>query len=189
MVPEHQFGPRRERPVHETREDLTELQRLLDESYASAGDHLQSIFVPEQRSSAADLAAALTGLFLINLATVTAKCEPLVAPVDGLFYRGRLFFGLPPGSLRARHLRARRAVSATRVDGDACLIVHGIAREVAYGHPLHRGYTEYALGLYGLPVPDLDEPPDQADEPRDFTGFIEPRRIYAHGFDSARGLS
>lgn len=175
--------------MHETREDLTELQHLLDESYASAGEHLRSIFVSEQRSSAPDLAAALTGVFLINLATVTAKCEPLVAPVDGLFYRGRLFFGLPPGSLRGRHLRARPAVSATHVDGNACLIVHGTAREIAYGHPLHRGYTEYVLGLYGLPVPDLDEPPDETNAPRDFTGFVEPRAIYAHGFGSARALS
>lgn len=73
--------------MYETREDLTELQRLLDESYASAGEHLRSLFAPEQRSSAVDLVEALMGVFMVNLATVTARSEPVVAPVDGLFFR------------------------------------------------------------------------------------------------------
>src|SRR5947207_5363140 len=111
--------------MHETADDLAELQRVLDESYASAGKHLRSLFVPDERSSAADLVARLTGVFLINLATVTARGEPLVAPVDGMFYRGRLWFSLPPGAVRARHLRARPQVSATYVEGDRapCMIV------------------------------------------------------------------
>lgn len=175
--------------MHETAEDLAELQRLIDASYASAGEHIRSIFRPELRSSAEDIARTLTGIFIINLATVTAKCEPLVAPVDGLFYRGRLWFGLPPRSQRARHVRARPAVSATQMEGDLtptggrCLIVHGIAHEVTYGHPLHAGYSRYTLPLYGLPIPDdLDNDPNKGRPREDFTGFIEPRRIYAQGF-------
>ena len=172
--------------MHETRKDLRELQRILDESYAAAGDHLRAMLVPELRSSAEDLADALTGIFVINLAVVTAKCEPLVAPVDGLFYRGRLWFGLPPGSERVRHVRARPAVSATQIEGELpeghCLIVHGIAREVIFGHPLHVGYSKYALGLYGLPIPDFGKDPNEGRQPADFTGFIEPRRMYAQGF-------
>jgi hypothetical protein len=175
--------------MHETSEDLAELQRRLDDSYAAAGEHIRSIFVPALRSSAEDLARALTGVFIINLATVTAKCEPLVAPVDGLFYRGRLWFGLPPRSQRARHVRARPAVSATQMEGDLsatggrCLIVHGIAHEVTYGHPLHAGYSRYVLPLYGLPVPDdLDNDPNEGRPREDFTGFVEPRRIFAQGF-------
>jgi hypothetical protein len=174
--------------VHETRQDLAELQAVIDASYASAGAHILSIFRPELRSSAEDIARTLTGIFIINLATVTANSEPLVAPVDGLFYRGRLWFGLPPGSQRARHLRARPAVSATQMEGELsevngrCLIVHGIAREVTYGHPMHAGYSRYVLPLYGLPIPDdLDNDPHEGPR-RDFTGFIEPRRIYAQGF-------
>jgi hypothetical protein len=173
--------------MHETSDDLAALQCRIDESYAGAGQHLRSIFMPELASSAEDLAAALTGIFVINLAVVTAKGEPLVAPVDGLFYRGRLWFGLPPRSERVRHVRARPAVSATQMEGELdrggrCLIVHGTAREVTYGHPLHAGYSEYALGLYGLPVPDLEKDPNVGRPPKDFTGFIEPRRIYAQGF-------
>lgn len=174
--------------MHETAEDLGELQRVIDASYDSAGEHIRTIFRPELRSSAEDLARALAGIFIINLATVTARGEPVVAPVDGLFYRGRLFFGLPPRSLRARHVRARPPVSATHMEGELpnpggrCLIVHGVAREVTYGHPLHAGYSRYVLPLYGLVVPDdLDAGPTEQQR-EDFTGYIEPRRIYAQGY-------
>jgi len=174
--------------VHETAEDLAELQSAIDASYASGGSHLLSIFRPELRSSADDLANSLTGVFVINLATVTAKGEPLVAPVDGLFYRGRLWFGLPPRSLRARLVRANPAVSATHTVGELtdpdgrCLIIHGSAEEVRYGDPMHDGYARYALGLYGLPIPDLSEDPLHGAPPEDFTGFIKPRRIFAQGY-------
>lgn len=171
--------------MHESREDLAELQRLLDESYASSGEHLRSIFVPEQRSSADDLAAALPGAFLINLATVTARCEPMAAPVDGLFYRGRLWFSLPPGSQRARHLHARPAVSATHVSDESCLIVHGVAREVDDTHPYFDGWDEYARAVYGIAV-EVAKVRTRTRTLPEFTGFIEPRRIYAHGFRPSR---
>lgn len=172
--------------MHETAEDLAELQRLLDESYESAGEHLRSLFPPEQRSSAEDIAAALTGVFFINLATVTAKCEPLVAPVDGLFYRGRLWFSLPPGSQRARHLRARPQASATFVEEDpgACMIVHGTAVQVDDTHPLFEGFDRYARALYGIAVDVAKTHYKTRTEP-DFTGFVQPRRIYAQAFPRA----
>ena len=165
-----------------------ELQQAIDNSYEAAGPHLLSIFRPEMRSSAENLARSLTGVFVINLATVTASGEPLVAPVDGLFYRDRLWFGLPPRSLRARLVRARSAVSATHMVGELtevggrCLIVHGIAEEVRFGHPLNEGYATYALGIYGLPIPDFSEDPHQRAPPEDFTGFIKPRKIFAQGY-------
>jgi pyridoxamine 5'-phosphate oxidase-like protein len=167
--------------VRETPEDLTELQRLLDESYDAAGHHLRSIFVPGRRSSAPDVVATLTGAFVINLATVTARAEPLVAPVDGLFYRGRLWFSLPPGAQRARHLLARPQASATYVDGETCLIVHGTAVEVREGHPFFAGFDEYARQVYGIEVDLVKERMSARTDP-DFTGFIEPRRIYAQAF-------
>ena len=63
------------------------LQHLLDESYEQAGEHLRSIFTPERRMSAEETAQLLRGVFVLNVATVTAAREPMVAPVDGLFYR------------------------------------------------------------------------------------------------------
>jgi hypothetical protein len=181
------------RLVHETVEDLAELQLAIDESYEAAGPHIASIFRPELRSSAEDLARTLSGVFVINLATVSRKGEPLVAPVDGLFYRGRLWFGLPPRSLRARLVRARSAVSATHMageltdEGGRCLIVHGTAVEVRFGHPMFAGYSAYALGLYGLPIPDLAEDPLRGAPAEDFTGYIEPRRIFAQGYGRSPG--
>jgi hypothetical protein len=172
--------------MHETAEDLAELQHALDDSYAHAGVHLRSIFVPSQRSSAEDLAASLSGVFMINLATVTARGEPLVAPVDGLFYRARLWFSLPPGSLRARHLHARPQVSATYVEGDQgpCVIVHGVAERVHEGHPLFEGFDRYARELYGIAV-DVAKLAHEEHRDPEFTGFIVPRRIYAQAFPKA----
>lgn len=63
-----------------------------------------------------------------------------------------------------------------------CLIVHGVAQEVRFGHPMHEGYGRYALGLYGLPIPDFSEDPLGGETPEDFTGYIEPRRIFAQGY-------
>ena len=74
--------------MHETPEQIAELQRLLDESYDSAGEHLRSIMTPERRSTAKKLVETLTGMCLLSLATVTAKCEPMVSPVDGVFFKG-----------------------------------------------------------------------------------------------------
>lgn len=172
--------------MHETSEDLAVLQTLLDESYASAGEHLRSIFSPKNRCSAPDLVAALEGVFVIHLATVTAKGEPLVAPVDGLFYRGRLFFGLPRGAQRARHLRARPQVSASYTDGDFGLIVHGVAQEITDDHPLDRGYGDYARALYGLPAIELNQELYGGGSEDEFNGFIEARRIYAQGKPAMR---
>ncbi|MBA2277846.1 MAG: pyridoxamine 5'-phosphate oxidase family protein, partial [Chloroflexia bacterium] len=73
--------------MHESPEDLSELQTLLDRSHERAGPHMRSIFTPDRRISAAELADLLPGVQVLNLATVTRDCEPRVAPVDGLFYR------------------------------------------------------------------------------------------------------
>jgi hypothetical protein len=59
-------------------------------------------------------------------------------------------------------------------------------REVTFGHPLFVGYGEYALGLYGLPIPSFETDPNEGRPSEDFTGFIEPRRIYAQGFTPKR---
>jgi uncharacterized pyridoxamine 5'-phosphate oxidase family protein len=138
--------------VHETPDDLDALQRLLDDSHAAAGPHLRSIFTDERRIPAADLPALLPGVQVINLATVTAKGEPRVAPVDGLFYRGRFWFGSSHDSARFRHVRRNPAVSAALTRGEElAIVVHGTARETALaGHPLR----DYCLEIYG---PDWEQ--------------------------------
>ena len=114
--------------MHETTEDLAELQGLLDRSFANAGSHLLSIFDPSRRLDAQQLSETLTGMRLLNLATVTAKGDPRVGPVDGHFHRGRFYFGSSPESLRFKHIRARPAVSAAHTVGEQlAVIVHGRA--------------------------------------------------------------
>jgi hypothetical protein len=136
--------------MHETREDLDRLQRLLDESHAAAGSHHRSIFDDEHRVGAADLAAMLTGVQVLCLATVTARAEPRVAPVDGLFYRGRWHFGSSPDSVRFRHIRRRPAVSAVHVRGEEfAVIAHGRAHELDLSAPEHDGFRHYLVEVYG----------------------------------------
>lgn len=136
--------------MHETPADLAELQQLLDTSYASAGRHLRSIIQPELRVDAAALTDRLHGVQLLHLATVTAACEPRVAPVDGLFFRGRFWFGSAQDSARFRHIRARPQVSATVTHGEAFQVtVHGTAQEADLFQPQHGPFREYLIQTYG----------------------------------------
>ncbi len=131
--------------MHETADDLSALQDLLDRSYAGAGPHLLRIHTPERRLSAAEVAERLTGMCLLALATVTADGRPLVGPVDGIFYRGAFHFGSAPDSVRFRHIRARPQVSATHLPGEELAVtVHGRATEV----PVEGGFRETLLQIY-----------------------------------------
>jgi hypothetical protein len=117
--------------MHETPDDLTALQELIDRSYAAAGPHLLSIHDPERRLSAEQVAERLTGMCLLALATVTSDGRPVVGPVDGIFYRGAFHFGSSPDSVRFRHIRARPQVSATHLPGEELAVtVHGTASMV-----------------------------------------------------------
>ena len=71
--------------MYETAEDLQRLDELLDASYARAGSHLRAIWGPETRLAAGELSEALAGIQVLDLATVTPRGEPRVAPVDGGF--------------------------------------------------------------------------------------------------------
>ena len=136
--------------AHETDEDLRELQRLLDESHAAAGPHLRDIFSDERRVTAAELPERVKGVQVMALATVTAKGEPRVAPVDGLFYRGRFWFGSSPTSARFTHLRERPQVSASHTRGEAlAIVVHGTAARVDFADPANEGFRRYCLEVYG----------------------------------------
>src|SRR3954464_4645367 len=116
--------------MHETPEDLIRLQDLLDRSRARAGAHLLPIFSEDWRIAAAELALRLGGVQILHLGTVTAKGEPRVGPVDGLFFRGAFPFGTPPDSLRARNIRDRPVVSGSIAHGEELgIILHGRAVE------------------------------------------------------------
>ena len=161
--------------MHETPEDLAALQRLLDSSYASAGEHLLGIHTPERRLTAVRLAEMLTGVRVLALATASAKGEPVAGPVDGLFYRGRFFFGSSPKSVRFKHIRVRPAVSAVHTVGEQLAVtVHGVAREIDVRAPGNEGYLGYLRKVY----PGWDSwwpasrtPPYAVIEPRSMFAF------------------
>jgi uncharacterized pyridoxamine 5'-phosphate oxidase family protein len=118
--------------VHETAVDLAALQRLLDESYARAGTHLRSIWGPESRLDAEQLVGALDGVQVLDLATVTPRGEPRVAPVDAFFFKGRFWFGSAEESARFGNIRANPAVSGAVTRGleTFLVVVHGRADEL-----------------------------------------------------------
>jgi hypothetical protein len=136
--------------VHETEDDLTQLQRLLDASYDRAGTHLRSIWGEETRLDAKELAHELGGIQVLDLATVNARGEPRVAPVDGLFFRGHLWFGSAESSFRFRNIRANPAVSAAITRGleTFLVIAHGTAVETDPRGPDSGGFADYAREVY-----------------------------------------
>jgi nitroimidazol reductase NimA-like FMN-containing flavoprotein (pyridoxamine 5'-phosphate oxidase superfamily) len=140
--------------VHETPADLDALQALLDRSYAAAGPHLLRIHTSDRRLDAEGVAARLSGMRLLALATVTADGRPVVGPVDGIFLRGAFHFGSSPDSLRFRHIRARPHVSATHLPGEELAVtVHGRAVAVDIqaeaGAELRRALLEIYVPRYG----------------------------------------
>lgn len=136
--------------MHETPDDLARLQRLLDDSYAGAGDHLRSIHVPRTRLTAERLVEELTGVTVLAVATVTSDGRPRVGGVDGLLYRGRFHVGSSPESVRFRHLRARPAVSATHLRGeDLAVTVHGTARFLDLEAEDDTGFRALCREVYG----------------------------------------
>jgi nitroimidazol reductase NimA-like FMN-containing flavoprotein (pyridoxamine 5'-phosphate oxidase superfamily) len=135
--------------MHESAEDLAELQELIDRSYAGAGAHLLRIHDPERRLTAEQVAERLNGMVLLALATVSSDGRPFVGPVDGIFYRGSFHFGSAPDSLRFRHIRARPQVSATHLPGEELAVtVHGLAVPVDIRSEDAAGFRQTLLDIY-----------------------------------------
>jgi uncharacterized pyridoxamine 5'-phosphate oxidase family protein len=136
--------------MHESAADLRNLQQLLDASYARAGQHLRSIWGPETCLDAEELSAELAGIQVLDLATVTPRGEPRVAPVDGLFFRSHFWFGSAENSARFRNIRANPAVSGVVTRGleTFLVIVHGRAVETDPRAPAAEGFADYPRELY-----------------------------------------
>ena len=170
--------------MHETEDDIRQLQELIDASFAAAGSHLLEIFrPPEHTLSARQLVTCFQGKRSIALATVTAGGEPRVAPVDAILLRGKFHFGTSARAARIRHLRKRPAVSLTYFEGDElAIIVHGKAVLIEYGHSDFRPVDDEFLAIYGG-TPSMEEEGAvfaRVEPNRVFTFAREPER-YRHG--------
>ena len=135
--------------MHETPEELRQLQELLDASAAHAAPHLRSIITKDRRVDAAALCARMPGMRLLVAATVTADGRPLVGPVDGYLLHGSFFFSSGRDSVRMRHLAARPGVSATHLPGEEFAVtVHGRAELFDVADPAHSELRQAILDYY-----------------------------------------
>jgi hypothetical protein len=136
--------------MRESDAELSELQELLDASYARAGEHLRSIWGEDSRMDARALREELVGVQVLDLATVTPRGEPRVAPVDALFFRGHFWFGSAETSSRFRNIRANPAVSGAIHRGleTFLVIVHGRAVETDPRGPEAGGFADYIRSVY-----------------------------------------
>ena len=165
--------------MEETAEDLRDLQALLDASHAAAGPHLRDVMAPDRRVAAAELAILLIGVQILTVASVTPTGRPLVAPVDGVFFRGEFYFGSSPDSVRVANLRRQPAVSAAHTRGEAlAVVVHGDARFVDLDAPEHARFRRTLLDTY-VPVygPEWEGFASSAVYAR-----VDPRRMFAAAF-------
>ena len=159
--------------MNETPEELEALQRFLDASAGSAGPHLTAIITEPRRLTAHQLVAALTGMKVLVVATVTAAGEPRTSCVDGHFLHGTWMFGTAGYAQKARHLRARPAVSATHVDGERMAVfVHGRAEYITPDDPRFEPFDKHFVGHYG------SSPRDWGPEPV----FVEIRPEWMVGY-------
>ncbi len=162
--------------MHETADDLRDLQAVLERSFADAGEHLREVITPERRLDAEELTARLTGMRLLVLAPVTADCRPIAGPVDGIFYRGAFHFGSSPASVRFRHIRRRPWVSASHVHSEELAVtVHGQAVPIDVSHADHAGFRQTLLDVY---VPRYGAQWEQFLESGPVDGRIEATRLY-----------
>jgi nitroimidazol reductase NimA-like FMN-containing flavoprotein (pyridoxamine 5'-phosphate oxidase superfamily) len=135
--------------MHESPAELEELQHLLDRSYAAGGPHLLSIHTSERRMTATQLAARLTGMRLLVLATATGDGRPITGPVDGIFFRGAFYFGSGANSVRFRHIAGRPEVSATHLPEEAWSVtVHGTAARIDLNAPEHARFRQALIDIY-----------------------------------------
>ncbi len=138
--------------MYETQDALVALQALLDKSFATAGSHLAGML--EAPMTARDVVAHLEGICEVHFATVTPSGAPFVAPIDGLFFRGQLWIGIPTAAARTAFVSRERRISVSYTRGRSfCLIVHGTAEEVTESDPMWAPYHEYSdreyVKLYG----------------------------------------
>jgi hypothetical protein len=171
--------------VRESAAEVEALQALLDRSDANAGHHLRMIFGGKNRIGASDLIAKLGGIFEMHLGTLSGGGAPLVAPIDGLFLHGKVFFGVPGTAVRARLLRRDARVSASYNEGSFAFIVHGSAVQVDddsdEAQEMLEVCRELYVALYGPGWIKWQEERKRDYGGTDWSGWIQPRVMFAKG--------
>ena len=134
----------------ETPADIEALQTLLDRSLASSTRHLRSIVYGDRVLTARDLVAVLTGMKVLTVATVTARGEPRISALDGHFLHATWTFSTDGSAAKARHMRARPAVSVAHVDNEELgVFSHGRVAEMRPGDPDWAETLDHWTAHYG----------------------------------------
>jgi hypothetical protein len=137
--------------MYETRDELDQLDDLLTRSLRGSSEHLRAIVTEGERTlDATQTAAVLTGMRTLSVATVTRRGEPRISGEDGHFLHARWVFTTSGVAVKARHLRARPAVSAAHIVGDDLgVFCHGRAEFLPPDHPDFAEIEEHLVGHYG----------------------------------------
>jgi hypothetical protein len=139
-----------DRAVFETAAELASLQRLIDQSFDAASDHLKSIMTPERRLSAERLSVELPSPAVLNVATVTAGGEPRISALDGHFLHGHWYFSTAADSPKVRQLAARPGVSAAYTPRDGMgVFAHGRAVRLAAAGAEVAALSRHLVATYG----------------------------------------
>ena len=120
------------------------------------------ILPPEDGSGLLDWSWAvehLSGGHTYWLATARPDSRPHVMPVWGVWLDDVFYFSSGRNSRKVRNLasNANCVVSVGDVDGNACVIVEGVAAEIRTG-PLHAAVCSAYLAKYQSDLEELGEP-------------------------------
>ena len=134
----------------ETPDEIAGLQALLDASHASATGHLRGIIDEARTLTARDMVAALTGMKVLSVATVTATGEPRISALDGHFLHATWTFSTDATAAKARHLRARPQVSVAHIDDETLAVfAHGRVEEMLETDPEWTPTLDHWTAYYG----------------------------------------
>jgi uncharacterized pyridoxamine 5'-phosphate oxidase family protein len=135
--------------MHETAREIKALQELIDRTMSRMNPHMASIVKPERRLTARQVVAHLQGIKHVAFATVNEKGEPRVAPLDGVFVRGRFHVSTGGEAARLRDLRRSPRCSLTHFSGDEVAVtVNGTAVIMGEDHPEIPAIEPIYLELY-----------------------------------------
>lgn len=137
--------------MHETAEEIEELQSLLDRSLRGSGKHLRSIIEAGNRTPTADVVCRqLEGMNVLIVATVGVDGRPRTSAVDGHFLHGRWVFTTSGDAVKCRDLRRDPAVSASYVDHERfALFTHGDAEFLEPGQSDYDVVEAHLTAHYG----------------------------------------
>ena len=136
--------------MRETPEEVAELQRLIDRTFANINRHFAAIVTPQRRLTAQQVVTHLQGTRIVAFGTVNAKGEPRVSPLDSLFIHGRFTLSTDETATRIGHLRANPACSAVYMETDQmAVVVNGTVEWITRDHPDHDEIHGAWVAQYG----------------------------------------